>query len=574
MAKTKDVKVPNIGDFRGVAVAEVLISPGQQIRADESMITLESDKAAMDVPAPEAGVILEVRVKVGDRVSEGDVIATMSVQDEQASAGPPSKPIVRPGPPVSAARPVAAAPAAAAFDTDVLVLGGGPGGYTAAFRAADLGKRVVLVERYPKLGGVCLNVGCIPSKALLHAAGVIAEARRAKDYGVRFGEPTVDLDALRKHKDKVVGRLTAGLASLAKKRGVRVVQGVGRFASDHSVEVETASGPERISFAHCVIAVGSRSGRLAHLPADEPAIIDSTGALALADVPGRLLIVGAGVIGLEMATIYEALGARVTIVEMLGGILPGTDADLVRPLERALGRRTERILVGTKVEKIERIGDEIEATFSGDAAPARFDRMLVAVGRVPNGLSIAAEKAGVTVDARGEIATDAQKRTNVPHIFAVGDVTSGPMLAHKATHEAKVAAEVICGHAAAFDTDLVPAVAYTDPEVAWVGLTEQAARSRGIDVATGVFPWSASGRAHTLGRTEGLTKLVFARASKRLVGGGIVGTHAGDLIAEIVLAIEMGADVDDVALTIHPHPTLAETVGLAAEAFAGTLTDL
>jgi dihydrolipoamide dehydrogenase len=565
MAKTVDVRVPNIGDFHGVGVSEVLITPGQRVTVDDNLITLESDKASMDVPAPYAGVVEQVRVTVGDKVSEGDVIAVFSVDEDAPQATPPSKP---------AAAQVAPKPESRTHDADVLVLGGGPGGYTAAFRAADLGKRAVLVERYATLGGVCLNVGCIPSKALLHVAAAIAEAQRSAERGVTFGDPTIDLDALRKHKDKIVDRLTKGLAQLAKKRGVRVVRGVGRFASDHSMQIDTPSGGETISFEHCIIAVGSSPTRLPNLPTGDPRIMDSTDALALADVPKRLLVIGGGIIGLEMATIYAALGSSITVVEMLDSLVPGTDADLVRPLERSLRKRGDQILLSTKVERIEPAGDALQATFSGAAEPATFDRVLVAVGRTPNGRSLAAEKAGVVVDARGFIASDAQKRTNVPHIFAIGDVTGGPMLAHKATHEGKVAAEVIAGKSSAFDTDLIPSVAYTDPEIAWVGLTEQAAASRSIDAASGTFPWTASGRALTLGHTEGLTKLVFARGSRRLVGGGIVGPHAGEMIAEIALAIEMGADADDVALTVHPHPTLSETVGLAAEAFAGTITDL
>jgi dihydrolipoamide dehydrogenase len=577
MAKTIEVRVPNIGDFRGVGVSEVLIAAGQHVAKDATVITLESDKASMDVPAPESGVVQEVRVKVGDKVSEGDVIAVFELDAVAAAAPAPTKPAANAAPVATTggeAPPPAPAAGAPAYDTDVLVLGGGPGGYTAAFRAADLGKSVVLVERFATLGGVCLNVGCIPSKALLNVASTIAEARLSAQRGVRFGDPAIDLAALRKHKEQIVGRLTRGLAQLAKKRHVKVVQGVGHFASDHSMQIDTPAGSETISFAHCIIAVGSHPVRLPHFPADEPRLIDSTGALELADVPARLLVIGGGAIGLEMATIYQALGSRISIVEMQDSLLPGTDADMVRPLERSLRRRSDQILLSTKVERIERSGDALLATFSGQTAPALFDRVLVAVGRAPNGQSITAQKAGVAVDARGFIASDAQKRTNVPHIFAIGDVTGAPLLAHKASHEGKVAAEVIAGHNVAFDTDLIPAVAYTDPEVAWVGLTEQAALARSIDTGAGTFPWTASGRALTLGHTEGLTKLVFARGSRRLVGGGVVGPHAGEIIGEIALAIEMGANADDVALTIHPHPTLSETVGLAAEAFAGTLTDL
>ncbi|RMH15837.1 MAG: dihydrolipoyl dehydrogenase [Acidobacteria bacterium] len=461
------------------------------------------------------------------------------------------------------------------LETEVVVLGSGPGGYAAAFRAADLGKKVVLVERYATLGGVCLNVGCIPSKALLHAAELIDEAAAFADHGIVFGPPRIDRAQLRRWKDGVVGRLTKGLATMARQRGVTVVEGRGRFAGPHALAVETAGGERTVAFEHAVVAVGSRAARLPGLPYDDPRVLDSTRALELPEA-SRLLVVGGGIIGLEMATVYHALGARITVVELLDDLLPGVDRDLVRPLERRLAKRYDKILLGTRVSAVEARADGLHVTFDGPQAPAAevFDAVLVAVGRRPNGGTIEAEKAGVRVDERGFIPADEQQRTNVPHVFAIGDVAGEPMLAHKATHQGKVAAEVIAGHKAAFDARVVPSVAYTDPEVAWCGVSEREAEARGIACEAGTFPWSASGRALALGRSEGKTKLLFEAGSKRLIGAGIVGPRAGDLIAEVALAIEMGADAEDVGLTVHPHPTLSETVAFAAEAVAGTLTDL
>jgi dihydrolipoamide dehydrogenase len=542
-----DVLVPDLGDFADVPVIEVLVAAGDSIAVEDPLVTLESDKATMDVPSPVAGTVTEVAAKVGDRLSEGSLVLRV----EPAGVAP-----AEPAEPESEER------------TDVLVLGAGPGGYTAAFRAADLGLRVTLVERYERLGGVCLNVGCIPSKALLHIARVIAEGEEAAAQGVRFGEPEIDVDGIRAFKDGAVGRLTGGLDGLAKQRKVEVLHGVARFTGPHTVEVDGAT----IGFEHCIIAAGSHAARLPGLP-DDPRIVTSTGALELTDVPERLLVVGGGIIGLEMATVYDALGSRVTVVELLDQLIPGADADLIKPLHKRISGRYEAVHLGVRLTGVAAAADGLHVTFDG-AEPATFDRILVAVGRRPNGADLGADAAGVAVDERGFISVDERLRTNVPHIYAIGDVVGEPMLAHKAMHEAKVAAEVIAGHDVTFDVRSIPSVAYTDPEVAWTGLTETAAREQGIEVEATTFPWAASGRALGMGRPDGLTKLIRDPQSGRLLGGGAVGVNAGELIAEITHAIEMGADVEDLALTVHPHPTLSETVGLAAEVALGTVTDI
>jgi dihydrolipoamide dehydrogenase len=571
--ETLEVKVPDIGDFKDVAIIEVHVASGDEVRAEDPLLTLESDKATMDIPAPVAGRVQDLRVGKGDRVSEGTLILTLQTEQQRAVAAAHAAP-----PPVTTA-PDAKAPVAARGDhhADVLVLGAGPGGYTAAFRAADLGKQVVLVDRWPSLGGVCLNVGCIPSKALLHAARVIEESAEMGHAGLSFGPPDIDLDKLRGWKDGVVKRLTGGLAGLAKQRKVTVVAGTGHFTAPNQVTVNGGdTTPVTVSFDHAIIAAGSEPVTLPFIPHDDPRVIDSTGALDLTDVPKRLLVIGGGIIGLEMATVYHALGAAVTIVELMDQIIPGADKDVVTPLMKRIEKRYAAIYLKTKVTKVEATPEGMVAHFEGPKAPPTetFDRILVAVGRRPNGRAIGAESAGVAVDERGFVPVDGQMRTNVPHIFAIGDIVGQPMLAHKATHEGKVAAEVAAGRNSHFDAKVIPSVAYTDPEVAWVGMTELDCRAKGIKYGKGVFPWAASGRALSLGREEGMTKLLFDEDTHRLIGCGIVGVNAGDLIAEAGLAIEMGADADDVGLTIHPHPTLSETIGLAAEAFEGTITDL
>jgi len=570
-----EVKVPDIGDFKDVDVIEVLVKPGDRVAKEASLITLESDKATMEIPSSDAGVVRELRVKVGDKVSTGSLI--LLLEAEQAGAQAPKQPAKAP----EAPKPATAAPATPAGSADlraeVVVLGSGPGGYTAAFRAADLGKSVILVERYPNLGGVCTNVGCIPSKALLHVARVIAEAEETAEAGVAFGKPAIDVAKVRAWKDDVVGKGTKGIAGLAKQRNVAVVEGVGKFESRNTLLVKAKDGKRtRIGFDHCIIAAGSSVARIPGFPYDDSRLMDSTGALELPDVPKRLLVIGGGIIGLEMACVYDALGSKVTVVELMEGLIPGADRDLIRPLERRIQKRYEAILLKTKVAKLEAQKEGLLATFEGDGAPAPqpYNRVLLAVGRRPNGHEIGAEAAGVHVDERGFIPVDKQCRTNASHIFAIGDIVGEPMLAHKASHEAKVAAEVIAGHKAAFDARTIPSVAYTDPEVAGMGLTETEAAKRGIAYEKASFPWAASGRARSIGRTEGNTKLVYDPASRRLLGAGMVGPNAGELIAEMVLALEMGADLDDIALTIHPHPTLSETPGFAAEVALGSITDL
>jgi dihydrolipoamide dehydrogenase len=582
MSATVEVKVPDIGDFDAVDVIEILVKPGDRVEAESSLITLESDKATMEIPSPAAGVVNRLIVKIGDKVSKGSPILLLDAAEAKAPA--PAAPPAAKAPPAPAAAPAArtapgpgAAPGGAPDITcEVVVLGSGPGGYTAAFRAADLGKQTVLVERYATLGGVCLNVGCIPSKALLHAAKVVTEAEEMSHFGIDFGKPKFDADKLRAWKAAVVGRLTKGLAGLAKQRKVAVIHGVGRFESPRTLLVQTADGPKRVAFDYCIIAAGSAVARIPGFPYDDPRLIDSTGALELAGIPKRMLVIGGGIIGLEMACVYDALGTRVTVVELLDGLIPGADRDLVKPLETRIKKRYEAIHLKTKVAKLEARKDGLVATFEGAQAPGpqAYDRVLLAVGRRPNGREIAADQAGVVVNERGYIPVDGQQRTNVPHIFAIGDICGEPMLAHKATHEAKVAAEVIAGHKVAFDAMTVPSVAYTDPEVAWMGLTETDAKQRGIAYEKASFPWAASGRALAMGRDDGLTKLLYEPGTKRILGAGMVGTNAGELVAETVLALEMGADMEDLGLTIHPHPTLSETTFFAAETALGSITDL
>jgi len=645
-----DLTVPDIGNFEDILVVDVLVKKGDTIEVDAPLVTLETDKASMDVPATTAGTITEVLLKAGDKVSKGSVIARV---DTDAAAGAAAKPAAaqdssdegefsaafdadelertvtqpvltqggaaaakatsKPAQPASGEKSDKApasktsdqssansatearnegpgdtvrmpAPDLSRFEraevefnrsTQVLVLGSGPGGYTAAFRAADLGMKVTLVERWSSLGGVCLNVGCIPSKTLLHAAKVIEDAESMNAHGISFGKPSIDLEKLRGFKSGVVNKLTGGLRVLAKQRKVDVVQGVGRFVSPNVVEVMGSSGSERIHFDACIIAAGSEAIKLPGLPTDQR-VMDSTDALELPEFSGGLLVIGGGIIGLEMACVYDGLGSRVSVVELTPGLMPGADPDLVRPLEKRIKGRYEAILTGTKVTKVEPLLEGLRVTFEGDkaTAPQVYDRILVAVGRVPNGKNIGAENAGVTVTDRGFIPVDKQMRTNVPHIFAIGDIAGPPMLAHKAMHEAKVAAEVAAGHKAAFDARVIPSVAYTDPEIAWVGLTETDAKAKNIPYKKGQFPWVANGRSLSLGREDGFTKLLFDPESHRVLGGGIVGTNAGDLISEIALAIETGCDATDIGLTVHPHPTLSETVAGAADAFEGTLTDL
>jgi len=572
-----EVAVPDIGDFTDVPIVEVHVAAGDEVLAEDPLITLESDKATMDIPAPTAGVVADLRVSVGDRVSEGHPILGLRSGVAPTSEGAPDN--AAPPAAVAAAAPTPATAPAGPSDVtaDVLVLGAGPGGYSAAFRAADLGQRVVLVDRWPALGGVCLNVGCIPSKALLHAAKVIAETKEMGEHGLSFAAPTVDIDQLRSWKDGVVSRLTGGLAGLAKQRKVTTIRGYGRFTSPTTIAVELAEGGRTtVSFTSAIIACGSEPMTLPFIPSDDARVVDSTGALELADIPQRLLVLGGGIIGLEMATVYHELGAKVTIVELLDQLIPGADKDLVAPLTKRITKLYENIYLKTKVTNVEARADGLVVTFDGPSAPATdtFDRLLVAVGRRPSGTLVGADAAGVSVDGRGYIPVDNQQRTNVPHIFAIGDIVGQPMLAHKAVHEGKVAAEVAAGRKSAFDARVIPSVAYTDPEVAWVGVTENEAKAAGTAYGKGVFPWAASGRSLSLGRSEGMTKLLFDPSTDRIIGAGIVGPSAGDLIAEAALAIEMGSDAADIGLTIHPHPTLSETVGMAAEAFEGTITDL
>jgi dihydrolipoamide dehydrogenase len=584
------VTVPDIGDFKDVPVIDVLVKAGDRVKPEDSLITLESDKASMDVPAPAAGIVREVKIKLGDKVSQGTLILLLDASaGASAAAGAPAA--AAPSAPASAAAPAPAAPPTASspssaatytgpadLDCDMLVLGSGPGGYSAAFRAADLGLKTVLVERYPTLGGVCLNVGCIPSKALLHTAAVIDEARAMAAHGIAFAPPQIDLDKLRGYKEKVVGKLTGGLGQMAKMRKVTVVRGTGRFLDPHHLEAMAPNGGARqvVKFAKAIIAAGSQAVKLPFIP-DDPRVVDSTGALELRKIPQRMLVIGGGIIGLEMATVYSTLGARIDVVEMLDGLMTGADRDLVKVWEKMNAARFDKVMLKTRASAVEAKPDGLMVSFAGDQAPAepqRYDMILVAVGRSPNGKVIAADKAGVAVGDRGFIPVDRQMRTNVPHIFAIGDIAAPPMLAHKAVHEGHVAAEVAAGSNALFEARQIPSVAYTDPEVAWAGLTEEECKAKGIAYGKAVFPWAASGRAIANGRDEGFTKLLFDDKTHRVIGGGIVGTHAGDLISEICLAIEMGCDPVDIGKTIHPHPTLSESIGMAAELFEGVCTDL
>ncbi len=566
---TIDITVPDIGDFKDVPIIEVHVKSGDQINAEDPVLTLESDKATLDVPSPQAGTVVAVLVKVGDRVSQGTPILRIDARtDAPVGTGVPAVP---------AALPTLSGLSCGELHAEILVLGAGPGGYSAAFRAADLGRQVMLVERWQTLGGVCLNVGCIPSKALLHAAKVIEEAHAMAASGVGFGAPAIDIDKLRGWKDGIVKRLTGGLSGLAKARKVTVVEGIGRFVSPNQIAVTGGDGATKtISFDQAIIAAGSEPVTLPFIPHADPRVIDSTGALAVKGVPKRLLVLGGGIIGLEMATVFHALGTKVTVAELMDQIIPGADKDIVTPLMKRIEKQYEAIHLKTKVTKVEATDAGLVAHFEGGKAPPTdtFDRILVAVGRRPNGSLIGAENAGVRVDERGFIAVDKQMRTNVAHIFAIGDVVGQPMLAHKAVHEGHVAAEAAAGKPSFLDAKVIPSVAYTDPEVAWVGLTENEARAKGIAFGKGVFPWAASGRSLSLGRDEGVTKVLFDETTHRLIGCGIVGPNAGDLIAEAALAIEMGADAEDIALTIHPHPTLSETISMAAEMFEGTITDL
>ncbi|MCP3036526.1 dihydrolipoyl dehydrogenase [Xanthomonas euvesicatoria] len=597
-----EIKVPDIGDYSDVPVIEVLVAVGDSVAKDQGLVTLESDKATLEVPSSAAGVVKELKVKVGDTLSEGALVLLLETEGEAAApakaepkaAPAAAAPAAAPGskPPVTPSHRAPAEPAApkpaltsgkpADIECKMVVLGAGPGGYTAAFRAADLGLETVLIERYASLGGVCLNVGCIPSKALLHAAAVIDEVAHAGDFGVDFGQPKITLDKLREYKEKVVGKLTGGLASMAKQRKVRTVTGVASFVSPNELEIVGDDGKTQLlRFEHCIIAAGSQAVKLPNFPWDDKRVMDSTDALELHDIPKTLLVVGGGIIGLEMATVYSALGSKVTVVEFMDQLMPGADKDLVKPLADRLKKQGVEVHLKTKATDVK--ADKAGITVSFEAAvegekpglqATTYDRVLVAVGRSPNGKKIGAEKAGVTVTERGFIPVDRQMRTNVPHIFAIGDIVGNPMLAHKATHEGKLAAEVAAGEKKEWVARVIPSVAYTNPEIAWVGVTETEAKAKGLKVGVAKFPWAASGRAIGIGRTEGFTKLIFEEQTHRVIGGAIVGVHAGDLLAEIGLAIEMGAEAEDIGHTIHAHPTLSESVGMAAEVYDGTITDL
>lgn len=583
MSKTVKVEVPDIGDFKDVDIIEVLVSAGDTIEQETPLITLESDKATIEIPSPSAGTIKEVAVKVNDKVSQGDIILSMEIA--ASDEAPEEKQVETSAEETKAdttdaeaeTKPATAEPAVTESDlhAEVVVLGSGPGGYTAAFRAADLGKQVILIERYDNIGGVCLNVGCIPSKALLHTAQIINEAEEMSAHGVTFAKPEIDLPKLAGFKNKVIGQLTGGLAQLAKKRKVQIVHGYGSFVSSNAIEVEKDGNKQTITFDDCIVAAGSSVTRIPGLPYDDDRLIDSTGALELTDIPERLLVIGGGIIGLEMATVYEALGSKVSVVELSPSLIPGCDKDLVRPLMKRVKKRYENIWLESKVTAIEAQEDGLKVSFEGKKVPESdtFDKVLLAVGRSPNGRKINAEAAGLTVNDYGFIPVDKQQKTNVEHIYAIGDIVGQPMLAHKATHEAKVAAEVICGLKSFFDKKTIPSVAYTDPEIAWMGKTEEQCKEEGIEYTKGAFPWAASGRSLSIGRNDGITKVLFDSEHK-LIGAGMTGPNAGELIAEAVLALEMGADVEDIALTVHPHPTLSETFNFAAEVAEGTCTDI
>ena len=587
---TIEIKVPDIGDFKEVEVIELLVKVGDTVKVDQSLVTVESDKASMEIPSSHAGVITELKVKIGDKIAEGSLLAVVTASADAAPVVAPAAAAVSAPAAATPAAPVAAAPAASSYagqvdvECDMMVLGAGPGGYSAAFRSADLGMNTVLVEKYSTLGGVCLNVGCIPSKALLHVAAVIDETASMAKHGVTFAAPAIDIDALRGYKEGVIKKMTTGLAGMAKARKVNVVQGVGQFVSPHHITVTAVDGTQKtIQFKQAIIAAGSSVVNLPFVQGAEkadPRIVDSTGALELRQIPKRMLVIGGGIIGLEMATVYSTLGARIDVVEMMDGLMQGADRDLVKVWQKFNEKRFDNIMLKTKTVGVEALPEGIKVTFeaaeAGAAAPAPqlYDLVLVAVGRSPNGKKIAADQAGVAVTDRGFINVDKQMRTNVPHIFAIGDLVGQPMLAHKAVHEAHVAAEAAFGEKAFFDAKVIPSVAYTDPEVAWVGITEDEAKAKGIKLEKGHFPWAASGRAVANGRDEGFTKLLFDAETKRIVGGGMVGTHAGDMIGEIALAIEMGADAVDIGKTIHPHPTLGESIGMAAEVYKGVCTDL
>ena len=575
----KKVNVPDVGDFKNIPVIEVLVQPGDIVQEEDSLITLESDKATMDVPSPMSGIVKEVHVKLNDEVSEGQLI--ISMEPKIASVETTQTPVKNNKPPIEAPilKPENLPDKSSAkgdLHAEVVVLGSGPGGYTAAFRAADLGKKVILIEEHTSLGGVCLNVGCIPSKALLHAAKVIEESKEMGEFGVSFGKPKIDLDKLRDWKDGVIGKLTKGLTGLAKQRNVEVLVGRGQFTGTNMIEVQSADGAQKVSFDAAIISAGSKVTKIPGIPYDDPRVMDSTDALTLQSIPKSMLVIGGGIIGLEMATVYHSLGTKITVVELADSLIPGADKDIVRPLQKRLKKQYEGIHLKTKVVALSAGKNGLKAEFDGDSKPKSsiYEKVLVAVGRTPNGKIIGAESAGINVDSSGFIAVNKQMQTNVPNIYAIGDITGNPMLAHKATHEGKLAAEIIAGKKASFDARTIPSVAYTDPELAWMGVTETQAKSEGIEYEKATFPWAASGRSLAMGRDEGITKLLFSKENKRLIGAAIVGSNAGELIGETVLALEMGADAEDIGLTIHPHPTLSESIFFAAEIAEGSITDL
>ena len=575
---TVEIKVPDIGDFEAVEIIEVLVAVGDSVEENQDILTLESDKAAMEIPSSHKGVVKDIKVTVGEKIAQGGLILTLEVVDTASNVIETIKEDVKPDKKSNkeAIKIPKEVSVTADMHAETVVLGSGPGGYTAAFRAADLGQKVIMIERHARIGGVCLNVGCIPSKALLHTAKVINDAAEMSEHGINFTKPQIDIRKVETWKNNIVDKLTGGLKALAKKRKVDILQGEASFTGSHTLDVETSDGVKTISFDNCVIAAGSRVTKIPVFPNDDPRMMDSTDALDLADIPKKLLVIGGGIIGLEMATVYNALGAGITVVELQGSLIPGTDQDIVKPLLKRIKEQYEAIYLNTKVVSIKALKDGLKVSFEGKDAPktAVFDKILVAVGRTPNGKLINAEAAGIHVNQQGFIEVDAQMRTNIGHIYAIGDIVGQPMLAHKAVHEAKVAAEVISGHKSAFDPITIPSVAYTDPEVAWMGKSEAEAKSEGIAYVKGAFPWAASGRSLSTGRDEGLTKALFDKETGRLIGAGIVGPNAGELIAEAVLALEMGADAEDIGMTIHPHPTLSETLGFAAEMAEGNITDL